>query len=123
MAKRTDTPRYSQNSIVGTFAVGIHRSVGVTKGRLVVVGGKGSWPIPHIDYDKGWKKKDLLDVIKTRTIKLPDEDKDITVDVLLIKHTGEISVEAILKEVKGRYTEVTVYMENEVRFYDGIKTK
>ena len=117
--KRTDTPRYSQNYIVGkVFAVGTHRAVGVTKGRLVVVGGKGSWPIPYIEYDTGLKKEEILDVIKTRKISLPDEDRDITVDVLLIKYTGDISVDVILKEVGDQYSEVTVYLEDEVKIYD-----
>jgi len=116
--KRTDTPKYSQNYIVGTFAAGVHRAVGVTRGRLVIVGGKGNWPIPYIDYDAGFKQSDIKDLIQTRKIRLPDEDKDITVDVLLIKYSGDISIEAILQEVSGNYSEVEVHLEGGVRIYD-----
>ena len=37
MSSATDTPRYSQNFIINTFAVGTHRAVGVTKGRLTIL--------------------------------------------------------------------------------------
>lgn len=93
---------------------------GYGKTLVVVVspkGGGGSLPVPYIPY-KEVHKKNIFDLIKTKKIKVPDEDKDIVVDVLLISHTGEISVEAILKKVSGRYTEVKVYVEDEVKIYD-----
>ena len=85
----------------------------VSKGR----GAGGSLAVPYIPYKEVFKKN-IYDLIHTRKIKLPDEKKDITVDALLIKHTGDISVEAILREVKGRYTEIKVYVEDEVKIYD-----
>ena len=81
-------------------------------------GAGGSLAVPYIPYADLNKKKSILELIKTRKISVPDEKNDITVDVLLIKHTGEISVDVILKKVEGRYTEIKVYVEDEVKIYD-----
>jgi len=88
---------------------------GYSKTLVIVVkkGGGTALPIPFIDYKE--VRKGIFKHIKTRTINVPDVQKDITVDVLLIKHTGDISVTAILNSVKEKYTEVKVYLENEVR--------
>ncbi len=93
---------------------------GFGKTLVVVVStkaGGGSLPVPYIPYKEVFGK-DIFKHIKTQKIKVPDEEQEITVDVLLIKHTGEISVDAVLKSVKGKYTEVKVYMEGEVKIYD-----
>lgn len=103
---------------LGKIASLITRGYGKTL--VVIVSGKaggGGLPVPYIPY-KEINDKNIFDLIKTKKIKVPDEDKDITVDVLLINHTGEISVEAILKKVTGKYTEIKVYMEEEVRIND-----
>ncbi len=85
----------------------------VKKGR----GAGGTLAVPYIPY-ADVDKKSIFEHIKTRKIKVPDEEKDITVDVLLISYPGDISVEAILKKAPKKYTEIKVYVEDEVRIYD-----
>ena len=99
---------------LGKLASIITKGFGKTLVVVVSKSGGGSLPVPYIPYTE-IHKKSIFDHIKTRTIKVPDMDKDITVDVLLINHTGEISVEAILKKTSGRYTEIKVYVDGEVR--------
>ncbi len=79
--------------------------------------GGGLLPIPYIPY-KEINKKNIFDHIQTRTIKVPDKDKSITVDVLLISHPGDISVQAVLNKTSGKYTEIKVYVEDEVKIHD-----
>ncbi len=103
---------------LGKIASLITRGYGKTL--VVIVGGRGKGGglvVPYIPY-KEVHKKNIFDLIKTRKIKVPDEEDDITVDVLLIKYPGDISVEAILKKATGKYTEIKVYVEDEVTIYD-----
>lgn len=61
------------------------------------------------------------DEIITRKIKVPDIKDKITVDVLLIQYSEDLSVKAIMDEFKDKYTDIKVYFEKDVEFDDGIK--
>lgn len=96
----------------------ITRGLGKTLYIVVSQGGGTVLPVPHIKYEPFPTKKEIEEGIQTRKILISGEKQPIEVDVLLIKHTGSISVEAILKEVSGKYAEIKVLIEDEVKFYD-----
>lgn len=58
------------------------------------------------------------DIIETRTIKLPNKKDKISVEVLLIQYSDEVTVSAVLEHMKQKYEKVEVYLENEVELYD-----
>ena len=88
-------------------------------GTLIVIKGKdGTFPVPYIPYKEVFDKDQLLKHIHTKKIRLPGQKKDINVDVLLINYTGNISIEAYLKEVLPEYKDIRVYVEGEVKVYD-----
>ena len=101
---------YSQNFIADTFVVGIHKAVGVTRGILAII---ITEPAAIVSPAKFWDTFEKR--IQTKLIKVPDEEKDITVDVLLIKCLGNISVEAILEKIGNRYSEIRMYDIKDVK--------
>lgn len=58
------------------------------------------------------------DYIQTRTIYLTKQDKEITVDVLLVSGTQEINIAAMLEDDKYEYDQIEVYMIDEVEIHD-----
>jgi hypothetical protein len=58
------------------------------------------------------------DYIQTRTIYLTKQDKEITVDVLLVSGSAEIDVAAMLESDKYDYDHIEVYMSEEVEIHD-----
>lgn len=56
--------------------------------------------------------------VTTKTIRVPDEESGIRVDVILAGHTGEVTVDALLSKYKYKYDHIKVYSFDEVEFYD-----
>lgn len=57
-----------------------------------------------------------IDDIQTKTIKIPGKKDKITVDVLLIEYSEDLSVKAIMEKFADKYTDVQVYFEKDVEF-------
>lgn len=78
---------------------------------VVVTSGGGSFP-----YRKVYEPEE--GVIQTKRIKLPGTKTTITVDVLLIQYTEDLSVEATLEKYADQYENIQVYLEKDVELYD-----
>ena len=107
----------------------ITRGLG-TKNQLITQGYGGTLVIivtpsePTIHYPSGGGGQFILPGpgdIRTLTIKVPDKKNKITVDVLLIEYSEDLSVKAIMEKFKDKYTDVKVYFEKDVEIDDGPK--
>lgn len=108
--------RYTQGIAVNSAIVGTKHAVGETRGLLIVLkgGGWGSGP----SFEEPYYGPLVPGEPRKITIKVPDEETPITVDVVLAHHTGDISVDAVLEKHKYDYKEIRVYSLDEVEIYD-----